>query len=193
MWYITYKRINLNTDISFWPESLSSGLDCGGKSPWLIRLVLSASVCWCVFCGFNRSKEMKFRGEWHFLSNMFPCLVTWDDGLVYKSSETIYQMMKCEDREERKRFLNMDGYQAKKAGRHVILSRSWNEIKDAVMWQVLMAKFDDKMLGSMLIDTGNIELIEDNHWGDTYWGRCNGKGQNKLGIMLMEVREELAK
>lgn len=43
----------------------------------------------------------------------------------------------------------------------------------------------------MLKKTGAEELVEGNNWNDTYWGKCNGHGQNKLGIILMKVRSEL--
>ena len=36
-----------------------------------------------------------------------------------------------------------------------------------------------------------LELVEDNAWGDTFWGRCNGIGKNHLGKILMVIREEL--
>ena len=32
---------------------------------------------------------------------------------------------------------------------------------------------------------------ETNHWNDTYWGVCNGVGQNMLGRMLMFIRDNL--
>jgi hypothetical protein len=34
-------------------------------------------------------------------------------------------------------------------------------------------------------------LIEGNTWGDTFWGVCNGVGENNLGKTLMNVREIL--
>ena len=34
-------------------------------------------------------------------------------------------------------------------------------------------------------------LSEDNTWGDTYWGVCNGQGNNYLGKLLMLVRLEI--
>ena len=40
-------------------------------------------------------------------------------------------------------------------------------------------------------DTNNEELIEGNTWNDTYWGVCNGRGQNHLGKILMKVRSLL--
>ena len=33
-------------------------------------------------------------------------------------------------------------------------------------------------------------IQEDNTWGDRYWGVCNGTGQNKLGKILMKIRDE---
>ena len=44
----------------------------------------------------------------------------------------------------------------------------------------------------MLIKTGNTELIEGNFWGDTFWGICDGVGENNLGKILMRVRKELS-
>ena len=43
----------------------------------------------------------------------------------------------------------------------------------------------------MLLETNTKELIEGNNHGDTYWGIVNGKGENMLGKLLMEVRSEL--
>lgn len=51
---------------------------------------------------------------------------------------------------------------------------------------------------SKLLATGGQELIEGNRWHDTFWGRCvcercKGTGQNWLGRLIMQVREELRK
>ncbi len=46
-------------------------------------------------------------------------------------------------------------------------------------------------LAEMLFATGSAELIEENSWGDTFWGVCEGEGENRLGRVLMEVRDEL--
>ena len=34
-------------------------------------------------------------------------------------------------------------------------------------------------------------LEEGNTWGDRVWGVCQGQGENRLGKILMKVREEL--
>ena len=46
-------------------------------------------------------------------------------------------------------------------------------------------------LTEMLLLTAPHELEETNHWGDVFWGVCDGEGENWLGKILMEVRSEL--
>ena len=60
------------------------------------------------------------------------------------------------------------------------------------MAYVLHLKFrQHPELGNLLIATGDAELIEGNIWRDTYWGVCNGVGKNRLGELLMQLRNEL--
>jgi predicted NAD-dependent protein-ADP-ribosyltransferase YbiA (DUF1768 family) len=35
------------------------------------------------------------------------------------------------------------------------------------------------------------ELVEGNWWNDTYWGICDGTGRNRLGQLLMDLRNTL--
>lgn len=60
------------------------------------------------------------------------------------------------------------------------------------MESLLRQKFNkNTFLGKRLIETKDIELIEGNTWGDTFWGVCNGRGQNILGKLLMKIRDEI--
>lgn len=126
--------------------------------------------------------------KYGFLSNMYPCSVTWKD-IIYKSSETIFQMEKCGDIEDKEMFLLLDGFEAKKFGRRVRLRGNWHDIKDDVMLEVLRAKFSDPILMQRLQDVKET-IVEDNYWNDTYWGVCKGRGLNKLGILLEIVKGE---
>ena len=66
------------------------------------------------------------------------------------------------------------------------------EVKDQIMYEIVLNKFSqNEELREKLIATGDEYLAEGNTWHDTYWGVCNGKGKNKLGKILMQVREEL--
>ncbi|KAJ5070907.1 hypothetical protein M0811_01888 [Anaeramoeba ignava] len=60
------------------------------------------------------------------------------------------------------------------------------------MKEVVFAKFDqNEELKKLLFETGDALLVEDAR-NDYYWGRgASGKGKNKLGHILMEVRAEL--
>lgn len=71
----------------------------------------------------------------------------------------------------------------------------WSRIKFDRMRQVLRAKFaQHEDLRTLLLTTGDSRLVEvsrtDNAVNRT-WGEVNGKGQNMLGVLLMEVRAEL--
>ena len=78
--------------------------------------------------------------------------------------------------------------------RKVRIRDNWDHTKDNVMLEAVRAKFTQHNdLKELLIDTGDALLIEHTE-NDDYWGDGgNGKGKNKLGKILMKVREELRK
>ena len=134
-----------------------------------------------------------FRGEHDYLSNFYSCPVEYD-GLTYQNTEAAFQAAKCVDRNEREKFVSLSPGQAKKLGRKVDLREDWETVKIDVMRDVLKSKFSlNSELREKLIATGDVELIEGNHWNDRFWGVCRGKGQNHLGKLLMELREILKK
>ena len=58
------------------------------------------------------------------------------------------------------------------------------------MYEVCLAKFTQHPeLMDALLDTGNETLIEGNTWGDQIWGVAKGKGENRLGKILMLIRQ----
>ena len=135
-----------------------------------------------------------FDGDYRFLSNYFPVQITYD-GLTYKSAEAAFQASKCESIEQRRQFTSLDPAQSKRLGRNVQLRSDWESVKDSIMEDIIRIKFSEyPYLRAQLIETGNAELIDGNTWGDKYWGvdKYSGYGQNKLGIILMNVRKELA-
>jgi ribA/ribD-fused uncharacterized protein len=86
--------------------------------------------------------------------------------------------------------------EAKRRGRRIHPRQGWDQIREDVMRQGIFHKFNQNdELRQMLKDTGEEELQEGNHWGDVFWGRTKKEGEwqgfNRLGEMLMELREEL--
>lgn len=133
----------------------------------------------------------KFDGNYSFLSNFYECEV-WFDGLCYKNSEAAFQSAKTKDKKLRKVFTELNPSNAKYLGRHIELRDDWEQVKDDTMYEIVLKKFQYNIeLKELLLETDNLELIEGNTWNDTYWGVCNGVGQNKLGKILMQVREGL--
>lgn len=130
-----------------------------------------------------------FDGKWAFLSNFY-----WNEieheGIVYPTNEHFFQAMKTLDNDERRQIANcLTPGQAKRMGRRVALRSDWESVKEDVMFLGLCLKFADEQLADWLLETGDEELVEGNWWGDTTWGVCNGVGENKLGKLLMKVRD----
>ena len=132
-----------------------------------------------------------FRGKYFFLSNFYPTNVYYE-GLIYKSAEAAFQAAKTLDNDTRIAFTKFNATRAKKEGRKIPLRKDWEEIKFQVMYGIVKDKFSrNKKLKSLLVQTGNEYLQEENTWGDRIWCTCNGYGQNMLGHILMQVRNEL--
>lgn len=132
-----------------------------------------------------------FRGEYGFLSNFHKCRVEFK-GMTYPSVEHAFQAAKNPDPEYRNSVAAVGSpVTAKRMGKKTALRPDWEEVKEGVMYELLLSKFSDPVLRDKLITTGSAELIEgNNHW-DRYWGVCRGEGLNKLGKLLMKVREEV--
>ena len=59
------------------------------------------------------------------------------------------------------------------------------------MKRALRLKFMNPQLRSLLLSTKNRMLVEDSPY-DRYWGGGRDrKGRNRLGILLMEIRDEI--
>lgn len=136
----------------------------------------------------------KFRGRYFFLSNFYEAPVTYL-GITYRNNEAAFQAQKVcgiGSREIQFDFSKADPSTAKRLGRRVNLRKDWEEIKEKSMYEICLAKFSqNEELKRKLIATGNSYLEEGNNWADKTWGTVNGIGENKLGKILMEIREEL--
>ena len=139
----------------------------------------------------------KFENEYAFLSNFYPSPVQ-ENGVTYPTIEHYFQAQKTTVPFERAAIVNAaTPGQAKREGRRITLRKDWERVKDDVMLQGLRLKFALPELAEKLIATGDAELIEGTTWHDNIWGNCSCPqcedipGQNKLGKLLMKVREEI--
>jgi ribA/ribD-fused uncharacterized protein len=72
------------------------------------------------------------------------------------------------------------------------LRPDWEKAKDVIMHEAVLAKFTQhEDLRKLLLETGDALLVEHTE-NDAYWGDGgDGRGKNKLGKILMSVRDEL--
>ncbi len=134
----------------------------------------------------------EFDGKHHFLSNFWEHPIVWL-GIDFNSVEAAYQASKALSLIIAREFSTLPPGQAKKKGRLITVRPDWENVKLGIMESLVRIKFtDNPWLKEQLLATGDEELIEGNWWGDTFWGVCKGVGQNNLGKILMQVRQELA-
>jgi len=126
-----------------------------------------------------------------FLSNFYPSTVSFE-GTLYPTVEHAYQAAKTIDPKIREIIKKANGPgEAKKLGQGIKVREDWFEVRLDVMRKLIREKFSNPFLTHRLISTGDSELILGNKWNDKFWGICRGVGENWLGKILMEVREDL--
>ena len=137
-----------------------------------------------------------FDKEYSFLSNYFDSPFEYE-GIKYPTNEHFFQAMKTIDITERKMIAAAaTPGKSKRMGRTITLRADWEKVKNDVMLTGLRLKFQIPELKQKLLDTGAEVLVEGNWWHDCTWGRCNcercqGRGENRLGQLLMQIRDEL--
>ena len=140
----------------------------------------------------EQNKILGFKGEHAFLSNFWYVDVKFD-GDVYRTTEHAYQAAKTDDVALRRMIRQLaTPREAKAAGAKVTLTSDWDTRKMLVMLDVNVSKFlFNPELRQKLLETGDAYIEETNLWGDTFWGVCNGVGENNLGQILMLIRDQL--
>jgi N-glycosidase YbiA len=117
------------------------------------------------------------------------------DGKEWPTSEHYFQAQKFEDEAYREKIrTTISPMIAARLGRSrkIRIRQDWESMKVDVMRNAVRAKFlAHAELKSLLLSTGDEEIIEAAA-RDSFWGcGADGSGKNWLGRLLMEVREEL--
>ena len=118
-----------------------------------------------------------------------------DTGEWWATTEHYYQAGKTPIERERGEIQAAPTpFEAKKLGQNVNTFTDWDNRKIDVMRRALKLKFSPgSKAAELLLDTGWDYLVEYAPWGDVFWGVDKDlRGQNWLGRLLMERRDELA-
>lgn len=118
-------------------------------------------------------------------------------GKIWPSTEHYFQAQKFAGTSQETAIQNAASpIKAAEMGRNrkIRIRPNWDNVKDNVMHEATRAKFSQHAdLKAMLLATGDAKIVEHTDT-DAYWGDGgDGKGLNKLGKILMRVREEFQK
>lgn len=145
-----------------------------------------------------------FSSEHAWISNFYPVPVKIQD-VVFNSSEQAFQYIKARRNNEPElaaQILKAKlAKEVKKISKGISILPQWDMYKEEVMTRVIEAKFNqNELLARKLVETGSKRLVEatmDKYWAafatPTSKSIANGtwKGANRMGILLMELRNEL--
>jgi len=138
-------------------------------------------------------KISKFNGQYRFLSNFSADPVTYQ-GINYPTSEHAYQAQKVDNLILKREIASMKTpFETKQYGA-TFKPKDWYKRSLGIMYEIVKWKFiQNPDIRKKLLETGDLELIEGNHWKDTFWGKDDKtwEGENWLGKILMQVRDEL--
>ena len=139
------------------------------------------------------------KSPYEFLSNMTQGMVIHYDGLTFDCTEKAYQYAKCETDADKAKILAIASpLKVKTASRTIHKRPDWYDVQLGIMRDLLEQKFHQEPFMSQLIATGSEYICEGNWWHDNFYGnctcgkeKCKDEGLNHLGIMIMEIRDEL--
>jgi ribA/ribD-fused uncharacterized protein len=145
---------------------------------------------------FYRANEKPYGA----FSNLYPRPIEFE-GRVYPTSEHAYQAGKASKPAVREWILSAPTPSLAAMAAHGLyvwdVVPNWAQIKFDRMRVVLRAKFEQHAdLKDLLLSTGDARLVEAgtvNNAVNRLWGEVDGKGENTLGVMLMELRSEFAR
>ena len=155
-----------------------------------IGLLISGSAQASNYCAFFNENKHK---EFNFLSNFYekPVHTQWGD---FVCAEGFYQYQKfsyLNDLSLFNLFSHAHGQEAYEFSRRYQdrINPQWDKV--LAMRATLEAKFNDPGLKAKLLATGDAYIVENCPFGhDNFWADASdGSGKNRLGILLMELRE----
>lgn len=140
-----------------------------------------------------------FAGIYVIFSNFTPIRIEFEN-MIFGSVEHAYVASKTTNFKLRRDVAMIPANKAGKAkrlGRIFQLRPNWEKLKEEFMKDFVSQKFKKGLFKEVLLSTRDAEIIEGNYHHDNIWGDCYCKscsdipGENKLGKIIMKVREEL--
>lgn len=135
-----------------------------------------------------------FKNEHKWLSNFEPCEIELH-GNIYQSVESAYQSEKSNNENWKRFCLNNSSRDVKIASKKIKIRKNWNDVKLRIMENLLKQKFSKEPFKTLLLETGDENIVEGVYWNDLFWGvdltRSPNIGENHLGRLIMKIRDNL--
>ena len=117
------------------------------------------------------------------------------NGKYWPTVEHYFQAQKFSSEEGQEKIRRaLTPQQARELGqsRTFTLRPDWDDMREEIMLSALRLKFAQPSAREVLISTGERMLVESSPF-DYFWASGqDGSGLNRLGILLMQVRQELS-
>lgn len=145
--------------------------------------------------GHDADRVLFYEREFYVFSNFSAFRLEWS-GWTFDTSEAAYHWEKFPQQLgiRHKIVMASSAHAAFKLAEQNRERRrpDWDKVKVGIMKRIIRAKADQhEYVRRKLLETGERELIEDS-WRDDYWGwGPNRDGNNMLGRLWMEVRDDL--
>jgi ribA/ribD-fused uncharacterized protein len=142
----------------------------------------------------EKEKVLFYEGKFYMFSNFSSFAVEWN-GALWMTSEHAYQAAKFSDAAIREKIQKSRSAHVSKKIAEFYKSEiigKWDNVKLKIMESIIRAKLaQHSYIQKKLLETGDLELVEDSP-KDSFWGRGpDWKGHNHLGKIWMRLREEL--
>lgn len=135
-----------------------------------------------------------FEGKHFFLSNEFDAPINYR-GHIFKTAEHLYLWLTIPSNESWWRHKIINAPTALDARKIWVTescprvnAENWDSFRIKAMKRAIWEKFQNPALSVKLERTSDMDLVAENAQGDLFFGEHEGRGDNHLGTMLMQLR-----
>ena len=140
----------------------------------------------------NETQIYKFDGPYAFLTLEYPCNVVYDDH-IYGNAAVLFYALRATNERSRMKIAKLSTNKARQKSSALPENPEYDDNREYFLKMVVKAKFDTNPdLRAKLLETKPKELVNTVSYLDDWIGirETNGRGDNMLGKVLMEVRDE---
>ena len=136
----------------------------------------------------------KFEGAHEFLALEFQCKIVYED-VEYSNAATLFYSLRATNERSRERIARLSPLKARQKSSALPENPDYDDNREYYLRLANKAKFDaNPTLKTLLLKTANRKLVNNVTHRDSWIGvRPDGRGDNALGNVLMDLREEYAK